>query len=61
MSFLPPNLPSRSVTSPSAVAIVTAEDIRAYGYRTIADVLNSMRGLYTTHDYRYAYMGAQFR
>ncbi len=45
--------------SPSAVAIVTAEDIRAYGYRTIADVLNSMRGLYTTHDYRYEYMGGR--
>ena len=45
--------------SPSAVAIVTAEDIRAYGYRTIADVINSMRGLYTTSDRRYQYMGGR--
>ena len=45
--------------SPSAVAIVTAEDIRAYGYRTIADVINSMRGLYTTSDGRYQYMGGR--
>ncbi len=45
--------------SPSAVAIVTAEDIRAYGYRTLADVINSMRGLYTTFDRRYQYMGGR--
>lgn len=45
--------------SPSAVAIVTAEDIRAYGYRTIADVIGSMRGLYTTSDRRYQYMGGR--
>lgn len=45
--------------SPSAVAIVTAEDIRAYGYRTIADVISGMRGLYTTGDRRYAYMGGR--
>ena len=45
--------------SPSAVAIVTAADIRAYGYRTLADVINSMRGLFTTYDYRYQYMGGR--
>ena len=45
--------------SPAAVAIVTAADIRAYGYRTIADVINSMRGLYTTYDRRYQYMGGR--
>lgn len=45
--------------SPSAVAIVTAADIRAYGYRTLADVINSIRGLYTTYDRRYQYLGGR--
>ncbi len=45
--------------SPSAVAIVTADDIRAYGYRTLADVIGSMRGLYTTNDRRYQYLGGR--
>ena len=45
--------------SPSAVAIVTAADIRTYGYRTLADVINGMRGLYTTYDRRYQYMGGR--
>lgn len=45
--------------SPSAVAIVTADDIRAYGYRTLADVINSMRGLYTTDEGSYHYMGGR--
>lgn len=45
--------------SPAAVAIVTADDIRAYGYRTLADVINSMRGLYITDERRYQYMGGR--
>lgn len=34
----------------TAVSIVTAEDIRAYGYRSVAEIANSMRGLYTPYD-----------
>lgn len=58
--ILPASRLARQVSdSPSAVAIVTAEDIRAYGYRTLADVINGMRGLYTTGDRRYEYMGGR--
>jgi iron complex outermembrane receptor protein len=45
--------------APSAVSIVTAQDIRAYGYRTLDDILNSMRGLHLAHDYRYAYLAGR--
>jgi iron complex outermembrane receptor protein len=45
--------------SPSAVAIVTADDIRGYGYRSLAEVINSMRGLYTTDERTYHYMGGR--
>lgn len=45
--------------APSAVSTVTAEDIRKFGYRTLADIINSMRGLYTTNDRTYTYMGGR--
>src|SRR4051794_17134521 len=45
--------------APSAVSVVTAADIKAYGWRTLADILRSMRGLYVTYDRNYSYLGAR--
>ncbi|GBG15231.1 iron complex outermembrane recepter protein [Novimethylophilus kurashikiensis] len=51
---------ARQVTDePSAVTVVTADDIRAYGYHSLADILNSIRGLYTTYDRAFQYLGGR--
>lgn len=43
----------------SAVSVVTAQDIRVYGYRTLDDILSSMRGLHMAHDFEYGYLGGR--
>jgi len=42
-----------------SVSIVTADDIRLFGYRTLEDVLQSMAGIYTSYDRNYAQVGAR--
>ncbi len=43
----------------SAVSIVTAKDIQDYGYHTLAEILESMRGLYITNDRAYSFLGGR--
>ena len=43
--------------APSSVSIVTAEDIRRFGYRTLVDALRGIRGLYVSDDRNYPYLG----
>jgi outer membrane receptor for ferrienterochelin and colicins len=43
----------------SAVSIVTAQDIKEYGYRTLAEILSSMRGLHVPQSYTYSFLGGR--
>lgn len=43
--------------APSSVSIVTRDDIQKFGYRTMADVLRSVRGLYVNYDRAYSFVG----
>jgi outer membrane receptor for ferrienterochelin and colicins len=45
--------------APASVTFITAEEIKRYGYRTLADILRGVRGMYVTDDRNFSYLGTR--
>jgi len=49
----------KTTEAPSSVTVITSEEIKRYGHRTLADVLQSVQGFYVSYDRNYAFLGAR--
>src|ERR1043166_798077 len=49
----------KTTEAPASVSIITADDVKKYGYRTLADILQSVRGLNVSYDRNYALLGVR--
>ncbi|MGE3551017.1 MAG: TonB-dependent receptor plug domain-containing protein [Geobacter sp.] len=45
--------------APSSISVVTAETIKLFGYRTLADLLRAQRGFFVSNDRNYSYVGVR--
>ena len=45
--------------TPAAITVIGADEITRYGWRTLADLLRSVAGIYTAYDRAYTYVGVR--
>ncbi len=49
----------KEAEAPSSISVITAEDIRHYGYRTLQEALQSVTGLYVKNHLSYSTLGVR--
>lgn len=47
----------KTTEAPSSITVIRADEIRKYGYRTLAELLRSVPGFYVNYDRNYHYLG----
>ena len=50
---------TQAADAPASITVISAEEIRGFGYTTLAEALQAVRGLYTTYDRDYATLGVR--
>ncbi|MBC8094966.1 MAG: TonB-dependent receptor, partial [Akkermansiaceae bacterium] len=45
--------------APSSITVINAEEIKRYGYRTVAEILQNVQGFHVSYDRNYAFLGSR--
>ena len=49
----------KETEAPASITVITSEEIKRYGYRTLADILQSIQGFYVSYDRNYSFLGSR--
>jgi len=49
----------KTTEAPSSITIISSDEIKRYGHRTLADVLQSVPGFHVSYDRNYSFLGAR--